>query len=116
MGKWISERVRPCNKPGAYACLCAGSLLGCEMFWEYVKDNVEAVKVDFGGCFTKKMEATLKCFGTREKHDEVERFFEENVLVGAERTIAQMLEHIRIKAGVLERDGEAIENYFKNCL
>ena len=112
--KWVAEKVRTCNKPYTYVYVCAGSLLGCETFWEYVKNNIEEVKTEFTGFSRQAIIArTLKYFGTQEKHDELKKFFEANPIVGAERAIPQMLENIQNKASILERDGDHIKNYFK---
>jgi len=112
--KWVGGKVRTCNKPYTYVFVCAGSMLGLETFWDYMKNNIEAVKTEFTG-FSRQaiISRTLKYFGTQEKHDEIKKFFEANPIVGAERAIPQMLENIQNKADILERDGDSIKNYFK---
>ena len=112
--KWCAEKVRTCNKPYTYVYVCAGSLLGCETFWNLVKSDIEAIKTEFTGFARQAIIArTIKYFGTQDKHDEIKKFFEANPMVGAERAIPQMLENIQNKATILERDGDNIKNYFK---
>merc|ERR1712127_1024283 len=112
--KWCAEKVRTCNKPYTYVYVCAGSLLGCETFWNLMKSDIEAIKTEFTGFARQAIIArTVKYFGTQDKHDEIKKFFEANKIVGAERAIPQMLENIQNKATILERDGDNIKNYFK---
>jgi len=49
-----------------------------------------------------------------EKYKDVEKFFSENKAPSAERAIKQSLESIKLRAGWLERDGEAVAQWFKD--
>lgn len=44
----------------------------------------------------------------------MEQFFLDHPLAGSERNVAQAVETIRLNTAWLERDGQQIENFFKN--
>ena len=44
----------------------------------------------------------------------VEQYFIDNPIPGSERNMAQSVETIRLNSAWLERDGQDIENFFKN--
>lgn len=57
------------------------------------------------------MKNTTENFSSIEKAEEVENFFKQNGCVGAERTIQQACETIRLNAAWLKRDYEKLQNF-----
>lgn len=60
------------------------------------------------------MKNTTENFASIEKAEEVENFFKKNGCVGAERTIQQACETIRLNASWLKRDLEKLHSFLKN--
>lgn len=59
---------------------------------------------------------TTENFASLEKAEEVENFFKQNGCVGAERTIQQACETIRLNAAWLKRDHEKLHNFLKDVI
>lgn len=60
---------------------------------------------------TRLVKNTTENFASIEKAEEVEKFFQQNGCVGAERTIQQACETIRLNAAWLKRDHEKLHNF-----
>jgi len=59
---------------------------------------------------------TTENFSSIEKAEEVEHFFKQNGCVGAERTIQQACETIRLNAAWLKRDYEKLQNFLQKVV
>lgn len=62
---------------------------------------------------TRLVKNTTENFASVEKAEEVENFFKQNGCVGAERTIQQACETIRLNAAWLKRDYEKLHNFLE---
>lgn len=62
------------------------------------------------------MKNTTENFSSIEKAEEVENFFKQNGCVGAERTIQQACETIRLNAAWLKRDSEKLQNFLQGVV
>lgn len=62
------------------------------------------------------MKNTTENFSSIEKAEEVENFFKQNPCVGAERTIQQTCESIRLNAAWLERDLDKLHHYLEGVV
>lgn len=62
------------------------------------------------------MKHATENFASIEKAEEVEKFFQENGCVGAERSIQQACETIRLNAAWLKRDQEKLRHFFLEVL
>ena len=49
---------------------------------------------------------------TRADHDRITKFFEENPISNAERSIRQGLDDIKVHANMLEQNGEQMKLFF----
>jgi len=79
---------------------------GKEMAWSYFKDKLQAFKDKVGNSAPNLMCAAISAsaggFTSKEKADEIEKFFKENPIDGTERKIKQMVENMRINAVLVE--------------
>jgi len=64
-----------------------------------------------GFLLTRLVKNTTENFASIEKAEEVENFFKKNGCVGAERTIQQACETIRLNAAWLKRDHEKLHSF-----
>ena len=91
-----------------------GSLEGCDAVWTYIKNNSDFVIERFSGFLRQAVIGrTLSNYSSQQRYDEISQFFKGRKIEGAERSIAQMLEKIHLKAKMYERESENIKNYFK---
>lgn len=88
---------------------------GRELAWQFFKDNFKTLIDRYMGGFllTRLVKYSTENFASEEKALEVEKFFIEQKCPGAERTVQQSLETIRLNAAWLSRDAEAIRSYLK---
>lgn len=116
--EFIQNDVKMCNVPFAYVGLCYGSNAGAEATWSYIKNNLKEILHNCMGFLRQAMFARTICvFGTSEKCDEIKKFFwedqsEEVTKELPERALNQMLEKIKIRSEMLERDGDNLEKFF----
>ena len=86
--------------------------IGGDMAWEFIKNNWDEFNRRYGagGFAIMHLVSIIGRFTTLEHADDVEAFFAEHPAPGAQRTIQQALERIRINARWLEvRGAEAGE-------
>uniref|UniRef100_T1J5J3 Pleckstrin homology domain-containing family A member 8 n=1 Tax=Strigamia maritima TaxID=126957 RepID=T1J5J3_STRMM len=83
---------------------------GRDLTWEFFKKNVDKISELYGGGFliTALVKHLTENFASEEKAREVEKFFTEHKLAGAERSVQQSVEKIRLNADWLNRDEEKI--------
>ncbi|XP_063226837.1 puromycin-sensitive aminopeptidase isoform X2 [Bacillus rossius redtenbacheri] len=91
----------------------AMSKLGRRLAWEFVKEHWEELMNRYQGGFllARLVKYSTENFASEERAREVEEFFEEHRSPGAERTVQQSCETIRLNAAWLERDRDTIRAY-----
>lgn len=62
------------------------------------------------------MKNSTENFASVEKAEEVENFFKQNGCVGAERTIQQSCETIRLNSAWLQRDHEKLHKFLQEVI
>lgn len=69
--------------------------VGCDFF----KQNKDYIKEHYGcgNLMRLLVKSSTEYFGEEEKAQEIEQFFKENKFPGAERTIQQSLERVRVR-------------------
>ena len=90
--------------------------LGRDITWQFFKDNFVLLKERYSSGFLLSRlvkSSTCDLLG-EERAREVEQYFIDHPLSGSERNVAQSVETIRLNTAWLERDGQDIENFFKN--
>jgi puromycin-sensitive aminopeptidase len=78
--------------------------------WQFIKDNWDELDRRYGkgGFAIMRIVGITGGFTTMDRHDEVERFFQEHPAPSAARTIQQSLERIRLNTKWLELNREPI--------
>ena len=85
--------------------LMSSNPAGIEVAWHYIKENWKDVEDKFaGGHLFSRFILPFSKFKTRQKAQEVEKFFVKNKTHGIERTIAQTIEKIRSNVSFLEKN------------
>ena len=100
-----TEFVRTHNTIGIMARM-AGNPKGKALAWDFLKDNWSEFDRRYGegGFGLMTLVSTAGRFTTREKLEDVERFFTDNPVPAADRTIRQALEAIRLNVAWLEKN------------
>ncbi|XP_026812969.1 puromycin-sensitive aminopeptidase isoform X2 [Rhopalosiphum maidis] len=95
-----------------------GSKVGRDLAWQFIQDNWSKLFNQYQGGFllTRLVKNTTENFASIEKAEEVENFFKQNGCVGAERTIQQACETIRLNAAWLKRDYEKLQNFLQKVV
>ena len=90
--------------------------MGRDLAWQFVKDKFVILKERYesGFLLSRLVKSTTIDLLGEEKAREVEQYFIDNPIPGSERNVAQSVETIRLNSAWLERDGQDIENFFKN--
>jgi puromycin-sensitive aminopeptidase len=88
----------------------AGNKDGRDLTWQFVKDNWVEFDRRYGkgGFAIMRIVGLTGGFTSMERHDEVERFFQEHPTPSAARTILQSLERIRLNVRWLELNVDAV--------
>ncbi|XP_043237159.1 puromycin-sensitive aminopeptidase-like [Amphibalanus amphitrite] len=90
--------------------------LGHELTWDFYKRNCQILCDRYKGRLLAQLVKSLtEDFTTEERALEVEQFFVEHPHPGAERSILQSLETIRLNAAWLQRDRQALSEYLAQC-
>lgn len=89
--------------------------LGRDLCWKFFRQNCNKYRKQYGtgSIMAQMVYDTTSYFTTMEKANEVEEFFRKNPVPGAERTIQQCLETIRLEAKILKRDYNAMRDFFE---
>ena len=100
-----TEFVRTHNTIGIMARM-AGNPKGKDLAWEFLKENWSEFDRRYGegGFGLMTLVSTAGRFTTQEKLEDVERFFTDNPVPAADRTIRQALEAIRLNVAWLEKN------------
>jgi len=89
---------------------------GREMAWQFYKENRDEFKKRFGSghLLTILIKYLTEDFASEEKAKELEAYFQENPVEGADRTILQSLENIRLHSKLLARDSASVKTWLNN--
>ena len=100
-----TDFVRTHNTIGIMARM-AGNPKGKDLAWDFLKSNWAEYDRRYGegGFGLMTLVSTAGRFTTKEKLEDVERFFTDNPVPAAERTIRQALEAIRLNVAWLEKN------------
>jgi puromycin-sensitive aminopeptidase len=90
--------------------------IGRDLAWIFFKENSKVLLDRYSGGFllTRLVKHLTENFASEEKAVEIENFFKQNEFQGAERTVQQSIETVRLNAAWLNRDIVDIREYFKN--
>lgn len=89
---------------------------GRDTAWAFFKENWKILLNQYSGGFllTRLVKHLTENFASEEKAVEIESFFKAHEFPGAERTVQQSIETIRLNAAWLNRDIGEIREYFKH--
>lgn len=88
---------------------------GRDMTWQFFKDNAGKLLEQYQGGFmlARLIKYLTENFATEDRALEIESFFKVHHFPGAERTIQQSIETIRLNAAWLNRDLDSIREYLQ---
>ena len=111
LGMTLNDEIRAQDVFYVYGTL-AGNRFAMDRAWEFIKDNWEAINKMFSsGQFLlgRILKSATSAFASEAKAVEVEAFFKDKDTPGADRSISQALETIRLNAAWLERDRSPVK-------
>jgi len=77
-------------------------------------DKIDYFETVFGGMtIGRYINGLISMFQSQSKYDELSDFFKKHPIKQAERSISQGLEKIKTTSALVERDGDAIKQFFK---
>ena len=108
----ISDDVRAQDTPLVIISVAANRF-GRDLAWDFVKENWSEFDRRYGkgGFMIMRMVSITEDFNTMERANEVEAFFQANPVAGAQRTVQQSLESIRLNARWLELNANPIAEW-----
>ena len=108
----ISDDVRAQDTPLVIISVAANRF-GRDLAWDFVKENWSEFDRRYGkgGFMIMRMVSITEDFNTIERANEVEAFFNANPVAGAQRTVQQSLESIRLNARWLELNANPIADW-----
>lgn len=110
----LSDDIRDQDKASVVASLGVNNP---QIGWELLQEQKDYFRKIYGN--TNLIRAVIKHttenFACEKKAEEISKFFEKNKFPGAERTIQQSLEKIRINASWLVRDKEALRTFLSTA-
>ncbi len=109
----LSDEVRVHETINVLATV-ASNRSGRDLAWEFLKDNWGELyrRYGEGGFGVMRLVSITSRFTTPEKREDVERFFKDNPVPAAERTIRQSLERISLNIAWLERNRDGLAEWF----
>ncbi|XP_050429789.1 puromycin-sensitive aminopeptidase isoform X2 [Adelges cooleyi] len=113
----MSDEVR--SQDTVFVIISVGaSKIGRDLAWQFIQDNWTKLFNQYQGGFllTRLVKNTTENFASEEKAEEVENFFKENGCMGAERTIQQACETIRLNAAWLKRDHDQLRTFLEKTV
>lgn len=111
----MSEEVRAQDAVFVIASVAINPA-GRDLSWAFFKENWKILLNQYSGGFllTRLVKHLTENFASEEKAVEIESFFKAHEFPGAERTVQQSIETIRLNADWLDRDITKIREYFKD--
>ncbi|XP_050529009.1 puromycin-sensitive aminopeptidase isoform X2 [Daktulosphaira vitifoliae] len=113
----MSDEVR--SQDTVFVIISVGaSKVGRDLAWQFIQDNWTKLFNQYQGGFllTRLVKNTTENFASIEKAEEVENFFKKNGCMGAERTIQQACETIRLNAAWLKRDHDQLHKFLQETV
>ena len=108
----LSDDVRSQDAPLVIITVAANRF-GRDLAWDFVKENWSEFDRRYGkgGFMIMRLVSITEDFTTLEQAAEVEAFFQANPVAGAQRTVQQSLESIRLNARWLELNADPITDW-----
>ena len=108
----LSDEVRAQDTPLVIISVAANRF-GRDLAWDFVKENWSELDRRYGkgGFMIMRLVSIAEDFTTLERAAEVEEFFRANPVAGAQRTVRQALESIRLNARWLDLNAEPISTW-----
>ncbi|PRP79821.1 puromycin-sensitive aminopeptidase-like [Planoprotostelium fungivorum] len=111
---WTTDEVR--NGDSAYLLgSISSSNLGRQTVWNHLTSDWKAFSARFGDgqnfVLSSVLSGVLVGHSTLVAAEDFEKWFEENPMPAAKRTISQLSETVRLKAGRLERESRELEKW-----
>lgn len=96
----------------------AENKVGHEMAWRLFKERINIYKTRYEGGLLARLlvQYATKNFASREKADEIEKYFQSSPFGGGERAAQQSVESVRLNADWLERDVRDIKDYLTSVI
>ena len=108
----LSDDVRAQDTPLVIISVAANRF-GRDLAWDFVQENWSELNRRYGkgGFMIMRLVSITEDFTTLERANEVEEFFESNPVAGAQRTVQQALESIRLNARWLDLNADQIADW-----
>ncbi|TRY69055.1 hypothetical protein TCAL_04130 [Tigriopus californicus] len=109
----LSPAVRLQDTRSVLSSVSSESVLGRNLCWSFFKANASEIgkRYKTGGLLTRLIKAVTCPFSTLEEAAEIEAFFESHPFPGAQRSIKQAIESVRLRAHWIQRDLESVKTY-----
>lgn len=111
----LSKHVRSQDAPFILAAALQNPAAR-DITWNFIAANWQKLRSRYGdglGLLGRLIKAA-GVFTSWEKHEQLQKFFQNKLVPGAERAIQQALEKIASNADWLSRDGQSLEQWLKN--
>ncbi|CAF1231329.1 unnamed protein product [Rotaria magnacalcarata] len=111
---WNENEVRKQDHEAAFVTLAAHNCKGCEIAWKYLQDNWNKIEETYGehdAHLIKFIEKVPSHFATRDREEEVQKFYVDHPNPLLNRSIKKVLELINIRRAILERDEHNIHQF-----
>ncbi|CAF1256201.1 unnamed protein product [Adineta ricciae] len=111
---WDENEVRKQDHVSACVALAGHNRHGCEIAWKYIQENWDKIEDIYGETdnhLIHVVEHAPSHFVTKERADEVEKFYADHSNPLLDRPIKKVLEQIKIRGLVLERHERSINDF-----
>ncbi|CAF0921394.1 unnamed protein product [Adineta ricciae] len=111
---WNMTEVRKQDHLTGFASLASHNRRGCELCWKYMQDNWQHIETIYGAHDTHLLhfiETIPALFISKERAEEVRKFFVAHPNSFLERSIKKVLEQIHIRRLVLDRNELSINEF-----
>ncbi|KAG5678359.1 hypothetical protein PVAND_008041 [Polypedilum vanderplanki] len=111
----MSEEVRTQDAVFVIASVAINPV-GRDLTWNFFKENWKILLDQYSGGFllTRLVKHVTENFASEEKSVEIEKFFKHHEFAGAERTVQQSIETVRLNCKWLQRDIAEIREFLKD--
>ena len=94
--------------------MVGGNRYGRDLAWQFLKDNWAEYDKRYGegGFALMRLVSLTSGFTTMEMREDVERFFTDNPVPGAERAVRQSLERIQLNSAWLDKNRDELGTWF----
>ncbi|CAF4116475.1 unnamed protein product [Rotaria socialis] len=111
---WNENEVRKQDHKTAFVALATHNCKGCEIAWKYLQDNWNKIEETYGehdAHLIKFIEDVPNHFVTKDREEEVQKFYVDHPNPLLDRSIKKVLELINIRRTILERDEHNIHQF-----